>query len=413
MMMNILIIGNGGREHAIVDKIVKLPLVDKLYIAPGNYGIGLQAEQVAIEVDEKDKMVEFALANEIELAIVGPEASLITGMADDLRAAGLKVLGPSKTATRIESSKEYAKEIMGKYNIPTACYDSFTDYDEAKEYVLKEDKYPVVIKYDGLAAGKGVFILNNEKDALEILDSLLNKKTLGNDGIIIEEFLDGDEFTVLSLVNGEKVYPFQNARDFKRIFDNDEGLNTGGMGAICPYHNIDEKTMKEAVNILQQTAKALVMEDNMFTGVLYGGFIKTEEGVKVIEFNARFGDPETQCVLNNLDSDLVQNILDLLDDKPVDLKFKDQVSVGLVLSSPGYPEAYEKDVDLEKYLSLPFKTLHMQTALKDGKVVSAGGRVLFLLTEGKDSPSGYKKIYNELSKIENHTLHFRKDLGNY
>ena len=411
--VKVLVIGNGGREHAIVDKIIDSPLVTKVYIAPGNYGIGLQAKQVPIQVHEKEKMVEFALANGVELAIVGPEASLITGMADDLRDAGIKVLGPSKEATMIESSKEYAKKIMEKYCIPTAYYESFTKYEEARSYIVKENKYPVVIKYDGLAAGKGVFILGQEKDALEVLDSLLNKKTLGNDGIIIEEFLDGDEFTVLSLVHGKKVYPFQSARDFKRIFDNDEGLNTGGMGAICPYHNIDNKTMDEAISILQQAAKALVLEENSFSGVLYGGFIKTKDGVKVIEFNARFGDPETQCVLNNLESDLVEHILDLLDNKPVNFAFKDQVSVGLVLSSPGYPEEYEKNVDLKEYLELPFKTLHMQTALIDDKVVSAGGRVLFLLTAGESSALGYEKLYAQLGKIENHTLHFRKDLGNY
>jgi phosphoribosylamine--glycine ligase len=302
---------------------------------------------------------------------------------------------------------------MKKYNIPTANYDSFVDYDKAKEFLLYCGQYPIVIKYDGLAAGKGVFILDNEEEALEVLESLLVQKKLGNDGLIIEEFLDGDEFTILSLVNGENVYPFQSARDFKRIFDNDEGLNTGGMGAICPYHNVDEKTMNEAVEILRQTAKAMVSENNAFSGVLYGGFINTKDGVKVIEYNARFGDPETQCVLNNLESDLVQNILDLLNEEEVKLTFKDQVSVGLVLSAFGYPDEYEKNVILSDYLTLPFETLHMQSKIIDDKIVSGGGRVLFLLNEAKTSEEGYQKLYQELNKIEKHTLHFRGDLLNY
>ena len=411
--MKVLVIGSGGREHAIVDKVSQSSLIDEIFIAPGNYGIGLQAKQVAIDVDENDKMVAFALENKIDLAIIGPETALLNGMADSLRAIGVKVLGPSKKAAQIESSKEYAKKIMAKYNIPTASYESFVDFDKAVVYLKEQNKYPVVIKYDGLAAGKGVFILDNEKDAVEVLSNLLVDKVLGNDGLIIEEFLDGDEFTILSLVNGDKVYPFQSARDFKRIFDNDEGLNTGGMGTICPYHNVDKITMMEAVNILKQTASAMVAEDNEFSGVLYGGFIKTIDGVKVIEYNARFGDPETQCVLNNLESDLVQNILDLLDGNKVELKFKDQVSVGLVLSAFGYPESYEKHVELNKYLNLPFKTLHMQTVEIDEKVVSAGGRVLFLLTEAETSHNGFKKLYQELDKIKEHTLHFRRDLMNY
>ncbi|MDF9867368.1 phosphoribosylamine--glycine ligase [Bacilli bacterium PM5-3] len=411
--MKVLVIGNGGREHAIVDKVSQSPLVDELFIAPGNYGIAKQAKQVDIAVDDNEKIVDFAKENEIDLVIVGPEAALIKGVSDDLEKAGILVLGPRKKAAQIESSKEYAKKIMAKYNIPTAKYQSFKDFDKAVKYLKEFNKYPVVIKYDGLAAGKGVYILDNESDAIDILKSLLVDKTLGDAGLIIEEFLDGDEFTVLSLVKGKKVYPFQSARDFKRVFDNDEGLNTGGMGTICPYHNVDKITMSEAVNILKQTAVALVEEDNSFTGVLYGGFIKTNEGVKVIEYNARFGDPETQCVLNNLKSDLVQNILDLLNDNEVELEFKDQVSVGVVLSAPGYPEEYHKGIDLNEYLKLPFKVLHMQSKLENDKVVSAGGRVLFILNEGSTSKNGFDKIYSELAKIKDHVLHYRKDLGKY
>lgn len=411
--MNILVLGNGGREHAIIDKISQSKLVDNLYIIPGNYGISLQAQAVDIDMFDNEKILEFVKANKIDLVIPGPENVLFNGISDELIKNNIKVLGPTKKASRIEASKEYAKEIMKKNDIPSAAYESFTDFEQAKDYLKTRNTYPIVIKYDGLAAGKGVYIIEEEQTGIEVLNDLLVKKILGNDGLIIEDFLDGDEFTLLALVKGDKVYPFQTARDFKRIFDNDEGLNTGGMGAICPYHGVSQQSYDEAITILNKTAQALVKEDNSFTGVLYGGFIITKQGVKVIEFNARFGDPETECVLNNLASDLVENVLELLNDKPVELKFKDQVSVGVVLSAKGYPEAYEKNVDLTTYLNLPYKILHMQTKELDGKVVSNGGRVLFILNEAKDSKTAFEEIYQELDKISEHKLHFRRDLINY
>ena len=411
--MKVLVVGNGGREHAIVDKVSQSSLVSKVYAAPGNYGIGLQAELVNLEITDNDGIVKFAQNNEIDLVIIGPETALLNGLSDELSKVGIKVFGPNKKAAQIESSKEYAKKIMDKYNIPTAGYESFDEYNKAVAYVKDKNAYPTVIKYDGLAAGKGVYIVNNEKEALYVLELMLKDKVLGDDGLIIEEFLEGDEFTLLSLVKGNKVYPFQAARDFKRVFDNDEGLNTGGMGAICPYHNIDDKTYQDAFNVLKKTAQAMVAEDNSFTGVLYGGFIKTDNGIKVIEFNARFGDPETQCVLNNLASDLVQNILDLLDNKEVKLEFKNQTSVGIVLSAPGYPGEYEKNIQLNEYLKLPYKIYHMQSKQENDNVLSNGGRVLFVLNEAENSRLGYIELYQELAKIANHTLHYRRDLMNY
>ncbi|MDL2211834.1 phosphoribosylamine--glycine ligase [Erysipelotrichaceae bacterium OttesenSCG-928-M19] len=411
--MKVLVVGSGGREHAIVDKVQQSKLVDQVYALPGNYGIGLQAELVAIDSNDNDKILAFVKEKAIDLVIIGPENVLFNGLADVLIENDIKVLGPTKAASLIEASKEYAKELMAKYQIPTAQYQAFTDYRQAMNYIKAKNSYPIVIKYDGLAAGKGVYIVNNEAEATYVLEALLVEKTFGDEGLIIEDFLTGDEFTLLALVNNERVYPFQTARDFKRVFDNDEGLNTGGMGAICPYHNIDEATFNEAYEILKKTAAALVKENRPFSGVLYGGFMRTAHGVKVIEYNARFGDPETQCVLNNLASDLVENILDLLSGKEVKLEFKKQTSVGVVLSAPGYPEDYEKGIDLANYLTLPFKILHMQSQLENGTVISAGGRVLFVLNEGKDSKDGFTNIYEELNKITKHSLHYRKDLMNY
>ena len=411
--MKVLVVGSGGREHALVDQVKKSPLVDEVYALPGNYGIGLAAKLVDINPNDNNKIVKYVLDNSIDLVIIGPETVLFNGLTDDLLKENIKVLGPTKSAAQIESSKEYAKKLMDKYQIPTANYQAFNDYQEAKLYIEKNQDYPLVIKYDGLAAGKGVYIVDDEREALEITYSLLVDKLLGEEGLIIEEFLEGDEFTLLSLVNKNQVYPFQVARDFKRVFDNDQGLNTGGMGAICPYHNIDEATYNEAIAVLNKTAQAMVSENNSFTGVLYGGFIKTEQGIKIIEFNARFGDPETQCVLNNLQSDLVENILDLLNNQEVKLEFKKQTSVGVVLSALGYPETYEKNVDLIDYLKLPFKIYHMQSKQKGEKILSAGGRVLFVLNEANNSKEAFEEIYEELYKIRIHKLHFRKDLANY
>ena len=411
--MNVLVIGSGGREHAIIKAIKKSKKLENIYIANGNYGIGLDANQVNLDLDNNQEIVDFCFKKEIELVIVGPENALIGGIGDELRKNNIMVLGPNEKAAQIEASKAYAKKIMEKYHIPTAYYEEFVDYQKALDYLKDKNTYPTVIKYDGLAAGKGVYIPKSFEEAKDVLYSILVKKELGNDSIIIEEFLDGDEFTILSLVNNDKVFPFQSARDFKRIFDNDEGLNTGGMGSICPYHNVNEDLYNQALTILKQSASAMVSENNAFNGVLYGGFINVNGVVKVIEFNARFGDPETQCVLNNLKSDLLENIIDLVNDKEVKLDFKNQVSCGVVLSAKGYPEAYEKNVDLSDYLSLNYDILHMSSKKIDEKIVSDGGRVLFVLASGKDSNEAFTKVYDELDKVKNHKLHFRTDLRNY
>lgn len=411
--MNILVVGNGGREHAIIDKLSQSLILDKLYALPGNYGISLQAQNVDIDLLDNDAIVKFALNNQIDLVIIGPESALSNGLSDELNKANIRVFGPSKAAAMIEASKEFAKEIMKKYDIPTADYQGFNDYNKAIAYLNKKNEYPIVIKYDGLAAGKGVYIVQDFIEASKVLDSLLNSKDLGDDSLIIEDFLEGDEFTVLSFVKNDKVYPLQCARDFKRVYDNDEGLNTGGMGAICPYHNVSDKDLRQAHDILNKAAVGLLNEDRAFLGILYGGFIKTKHGVKVIEFNARFGDPETEVVLNNINEDLLKLIVDFLDDKIINITFKDQVSVGVVLAAPNYPQAYKKDIKLKKYLELPFKIYHMQTKLLNNDVVSDGGRVLFVLNEAKNSNEAFNQIYDKLDEINDGTLHYRHDLDNY
>lgn len=410
--MKILVIGNGGREHAIIDALSKSKKDAELYALPGNPGMANLANLVNIAKDNLNAVVDFASSEKIDLVIVGDEASLAAGLSDLLRDKDIMVLGPSQKAAFIESSKEFAKELMIKYQIPTASYDSFDTSEEAIAYLSKKNEYPIVIKFNGLAQGKGVSIVESFQEASQVVEQMLDEKIFGEGNIIIEEFLQGDEFTLLALVNGDKVYPFQTARDFKTIFEQDQGPNTGGMGAICPYLNINDKDYSQAVNILEKTSKALVMEKRKFIGVLYGGFIKTKNGVKVIEFNARFGDPETQVVLNNLSSDLLTNILDLLEGREVKLTFKDQISVGVVLAAPGYPAEYEKGIDLSEYLQLPLKKYHMQTKDNNG-IVSDGGRVLFMLNEGQTTSKAYEELYQELSSIKNHSLYYRKDLGNY
>jgi len=406
--MNVLVIGQGGREHALVDKVSQSKIVNKIYALPGNVGMKDIATLVDINSEDNDKIVKFSQDNQIDLVIVGPEKELNNGLADALNKANIKVFGPTKQAATIEASKNYAKELMKKYNIPTAKYEYFTDVDKAKDYLSKQD-LPIVIKYDGLMAGKGVYIVDNLNEGLSILEDLLKSDS---DSVVIEEFITGDEFTLLCFVKGDKVYPLPTARDFKRINDNDQGLNTGGMGAISPYHNVTQDKLDLAIKVMNDTAQALVKENNPFSGLLYGGFMMNDKGVYVIEFNARFGDPETEAILNLIDNDLVEQMINLFEDKPVTFNIKDKTGVGLVLSAPGYPLDYEKGIDLTDYLNLPFKIYHMGTKEQDGKIVSNGGRVLFIYNEGNTAKDAFNDIYKELDKI-NGPLHYRRDLINY
>lgn len=409
--MNVLVIGSGGREHSIAWKLAKSPFVNEIFVAPGNDGMRDVAQNINIQLNEHDKLIEFAKVNNIGLTIVGSEQPLVDGIVDRFRENGLKIFGPNKNAAIIEGSKDFAKKLMKKYSIPTAEYETFTDYNKALEYV-KIKGTPIVIKADGLAAGKGVVIAHDFITAKTGLESMLINHQFGCHSVVIEEFLVGKEFSLMAFVNGEKVYPMVIAQDYKRAFDGDEGLNTGGMGAYSPVSQISKEVINYAIeNIIVPTAKALVIEERSFTGVLYGGLILTKNGPKVIEFNARFGDPETEVVLPRLENDLFVLINDLLDGKDVTLKWSPQKTVGVVLASIGYPTKYKKGFqitgldDLEDVI-----VFHMGTTKNDSDFYTSGGRVLIVVGENDNINNAKEKVYQEIEKIKCDNLYYRKDI---
>src|SRR3954451_5819444 len=347
--MNVLVIGRGGREHAICRKVNESPKVEKVFVAPGNDGMVDVAELIQIDESNQDKLIEFALANQVGLTIIGPEVPLLGGLADRFEEAGLKVFGPKQKAAEIEGSKSFAKELMRKYQIPTAEYAVFTEYEPAVAYV-KEKGAPIVIKADGLAAGKGVTVALTLDEALESLKDMMVDEKFGaaSATVVIEEFLSGEEFSLMAFVNGEIVIPLEIAQDHKRAYDGYQGPNTGGMGAYSPVPQIGEDTVATAVEtVLIPAAKAMVQEGRSFCGILYAGLIKTAAGPKVIEFNARLGDPETQVILPRLESDLVQVILALLNGERPELEWDPQAMVGVVVAAKGYPGVYEKGAVLK------------------------------------------------------------------
>ena len=409
--MKILVIGRGGREHAIAWKAAQSQLVEKVFVAPGNDGMKQQFETVNIDEKDNDKIVQWSKENAIDLVIIGPEAALQNGLSDDLKKNNIKVFGPSQTATQIESSKEFAKELMKKYHIPTADFATFSDYEEAKKY-LEEHGAPIVIKYDGLAAGKGVVVAMTMEEADQALRDMLLDTKFGKGKVVIEEFLQGPEFSLLTLVNGKQVVPLVIAQDHKRAFDGDKGPNTGGMGAYSPVPIIPQSVIDESVEkIMKPVAAAMVAEGKSFCGVLYGGLMLTQNGPKVIEFNARFGDPETEVVLPKIKSDLVQHILDVLDNKATQVEFYDETFLGVVLSSNGYPGSYAKGVTINGLENVKQLVFHMGTAYKDGAWVTSGGRVLFVVGKGKDIYEARKDAYDGVSKIKSEGLFFRSDIG--
>ena len=407
----VLVVGSGGREHAIVKSLAKSSKVEKIYASPGNAGIAKDAQCINLKVDDVEGIINFAQRHDIDLTVIGPEAALVAGLADALTAVGLKVLGPSKDATQIESSKEFAKRLMEKYNIPTARYQSFTDYDEALKY-CSTHPFPTVIKYDGLAAGKGVVVAADFQEAENALKDMLLLHKFGNDKVIIEEFLEGPEFSFMCLVNGEKVYPLQLAQDHKRAFDGDKGPNTGGMGAYSPVPFVSPENYDKALNeIMIPAAKALVKEGCPFCGVLYGGLILTDKGPKVIEFNARFGDPETEVVLPRLESDIYDFFMAVLEKKDFIPQWSHDAVIGVVLASKGYPGSYEKGAEIKGLDNLKGEVFHMGTSEKDGKFHVNGGRVLMVTAHGDDLPAAYMNVDKEISMIECPSLFHRTDIG--
>lgn len=414
--MKILVIGSGGREHAIVWKIAQSPKVDKIYCAPGNGGIADLAECVDINVMDKEKMVTFAKDNAIDLVMVAPDDPLVDGMVDAMEAAGIRAFGPRANAAIIEGSKAFSKELMKKYNIPTAGYEVFTDSNTAIEYV-KKGTFPTVIKADGLALGKGVIIAQNLEEAEDAIRDMIDGGKFGKSGarVVIEEFLTGPEVSVLAFTDGKTVKPMVSAQDHKRAYDNDEGLNTGGMGTFSPSRLYDSAKADECMkNIFLPTIAAMQSEGRPFKGVLYFGLMMTANGVKVIEYNCRFGDPETQVVLPRLKTDLVEIMDAVIDERldEIEIEWEDNAAVCVVMASGGYPVSYKKGFEITGLDNVGDLTVfHAGTAVKDGKIVTNGGRVLGVTAVGKDLDEAIKNAYAGVEKISFEGEFHRSDIG--
>lgn len=416
--MRILIIGRGGREHAIAWKMAQSALKPELFIAPGNVGMntitaqtGAPVTLVSISENETEALRDFALTEHIDLTVVGPEAALANDIATVFTAAGLRIFAPTAAAARIETSKEFAKDLMRKYQIPTAGYRTFEDYDSAKRY-LDEQGAPIVIKYDGLAAGKGVVVAMTAEEADNALKDMLLDNRFGEGKVVMEEFLQGPEFSLLALVNGEQVVPLVIAQDHKRAYDGDKGPNTGGMGAYSPVPVIPQAQIDWAVeHIMKPTAKALIAEGCPFCGVLYGGLMLTKDGPKVIEFNARFGDPETEVVLPKLKSDLTQMMLDILDHKDVSPEFYEDAFLGVVLAAKGYPGSYTKNIPLNNPTGLSQQVFCMGVKEEDEMLLSNGGRVLIVVGRGKTLKEAQQDAYQGIDKMAHPDLFYRNDIG--
>ncbi len=413
--MNVLVIGRGGREHAIVKSLVKDSNVTKIYCAPGNDGM-TEATLVPLEETANRQLVDFAKQNQIDLTIVGPEVALMAGIVNDFQEAGLTVFGPTKEAALIEGSKSFAKYMMKKYDIPTAAYEEFTDLEPAVAY-LESQSFPIVIKADGLAAGKGVVICETKKDAIDTLQAMLVGRQFNeaSSKVVIEEFLVGEEFSLMAFVSNDTYKPMPVARDYKRAYDNDEGLNTGGMGNHSPHPLITEVDYEEAIaTVIKPMTEAMIAEGIPFTGILYAGLMKTAQGIKVIEFNARFGDPETEVLLPLLSTNLTDIMLGLLKDKPVTCEWKSLATVGVVLAAKGYPENYEKGAVIEGLELLEdVDVIHMGTKLVNGQVTTNGGRVLFVVGSGETLALAREHVYKEIKKIKCDELFYRTDIAKH
>ena len=409
-IMKVLVIGGGGREHAIVDALSRSAQVEKIFCAPGNAGIARQAECVAIRETETERLRDFAAAEGVELTVVGPEAALAAGVVDVFRAAGLRIFGPTKAAARIESSKEFAKELMLRYGIPTAGFRAFSDYAEAAEYV-RSRPLPAVLKYDGLAAGKGVVIAATHEEADAALRDMLLDDKFGAGRVVVEDFLTGPEFSFMCFVSGSRVVPMALAQDHKRAFDGDEGPNTGGMGAYSPLPFVTPEDEAYALReVMQRTADAMVAEGCPFTGVLYGGLMKTPQGIKVIEFNARFGDPETEVVLPRLKSDLCEVFCAVADGRDVCVEWDERAALGIVLASEGYPGAYGKGFPIGGLEGLD-GVYHMGTKRDGDRIVTSGGRVLFVVGRGATLAEARAEALARVAKIDCPNLFHRTDIG--
>ncbi len=416
--MNVLVVGGGGREHTLVWKIAQSPLVEKIYCAPGNAGISQLAECVSISDTDVDELLSFADRKRIDLTVVGPEAPLAAGIVDAFQSQGLTIFGPTRKAAEIESSKIFAKYLMEKYQIPTAHYRAFDQYEEAKNY-LASMPAPIVIKADGLAAGKGAIVCFSQDEAQEALHKMMVQGIFGAAGkkVVIEEYLRGQEASVLAVSDGENLAVLLPAQDHKPIFDNDKGPNTGGMGAYAPAVQIDAEMLQQIrQQILEPAIKGMALEDRPYRGVLYAGLMITRQGPKVIEFNCRFGDPETQVILPLLDGDIVPLLMGCcqgnLQHQQVD--FKNKFAVCVVMASGGYPGKYEKGkeiIGLERNFGNDVIIFHAGTRFANGKIVTNGGRVLGITALGNDVAEAIKRAYKAVGKITFDGAYYRKDIG--
>ena len=417
--MKVLIVGSGGREHAIAWSVAKSPKVDKIYCAPGNAGIAEFAECVNIKAMEFDKLVAFAKENAIDLTIIGMDDPLVGGVVDAFESEGLRVFGPRKNAAIIEGSKAFSKDLMKKYKIPTAAYENFTDPDEAIKY-LETAKMPIVLKADGLALGKGVLICNTLEEAKEGVKTLMLDKQFGDAGneIVIEEFMTGREVSVLAFCDGKTIKCMTSAQDHKRAKDGDQGLNTGGMGTFSPspFYNDEVEAFCEKY-VYQSTMDAMASEGRPFTGILFTGLMITEDGPKVLEYNARFGDPEAQVVLPRMKNDIIDVMEACIDGKlsDIELEFEDNAAVCVVLASDGYPEKYDKGFEIKGLDTFKDKdgyyVFHAGTKFDGDKIVTNGGRVLGVVAKGEDLKAARANAYKATEGIDFANKYKRNDIG--
>ena len=418
--MRILVVGGGGREHTLVWKLASSPLVDKLFAAPGNAGMAELAECVDIKVEDLTRLADFAQKNSVDLTVVGPELPLTLGIVDEFEKRNLKILGPTKLAAEIEGSKVFAKEFMKKYHIPTASFKIFDNPEEASNFVRSSD-LPLVIKADGLAAGKGAVIVESTSSALSTIKKIMVDKIFGEAGsrIVVEDFLEGEEVTVLAFTDGETIFPMSSSQDHKKIFEGNRGPNTGGMGAYAPTTMVEDRMMWRIHNeILEPAVNGLKREGKTFKGILYAGLMITDIGPKVMEFNCRFGDPETQVILPLLKSDLAEIFLSIVDGELSlqEVEWNDNFAVCVVLASAGYPGKYEKDKEI-RGLNRAKQTedvliFHAGTKKQKGGIFTNGGRVLGVTATDKSMEKAIQKAYSAVDKIEFEGMQYRKDIGN-
>lgn len=404
--MNVLIVGNGGRENALARKSKKSSLVEEVYVVSGNSAMDNNLNIVnTVDASNFNELEKFCVDKNIELIIVGNEVYLSLGITDYFDKTNIKIFAPSKIAAKIETSKDFAKNLMNKYDIETAKHYTFDNLKMAKEH-LDKCTYPVVIKQDGLALGKGVLVSDNEKEANEFLiDSFKS-----NDKVIFEEFLEGEEFSLLCFCNGKTYYPMLPARDYKRAYNNDKGLNTGGMGCYTPVPFVNDDDLLYSYNeIIQKTLDAMDKEGVFYKGILYAGLIKTKEGIKVIEFNARFGDPETEVLMEQMESDLIEVVLNILENKEYSIKWKEGYTVGVCLASNGYPLDYEKGCEVNFLKDIDFYSMALDK--KGDKYYTNGGRVLFVAKSSETLESAREKVYGDIENIKSDGLFCRTDIG--